>query len=142
MKLSSMILLGTFSLLLVAMVVSNILLKKEYDKIDKSDSYWNFNKIPQQPFRHLKIDGGNFTNITFEQSSRPSVSIFKNWEGSENNLVKATVINDTLFVSLSVSSTDPGERDYMQGNTLVHISSPELLSVDGWNTNIILNKLQ
>ena len=63
MKLSSLILLITLSLLTVALFLSNVLLKKEYDKIDKSDNYWTYGKILEQPFRHLKIEGGNITNI-------------------------------------------------------------------------------
>ncbi len=88
MKLSSAILLVTFILLITAMFASNLLLKKEYDKVDKSDLYWTYGKILQQPFRHIKIEGGNITNIAFEQSANPSVRIFKNWGGFERRSVK------------------------------------------------------
>ena len=100
MKLSSAILLVTFIFLVTAMFASNLMLKKEYDKVDKSDLYWTYGKILQQPFRHLKIEGGNITNIAFEQSSKPSVRIFKNWAGFETGSVKTFVKDDTLFVNI------------------------------------------
>jgi hypothetical protein len=142
MKLSSIILLVTFSILVVAMFASNVLLKKEYYKMDKSDLFWNYGKILQQPFKHLKIEGGNFTNIAFEQSNISSVKVFKNWIGYENKVVKAMVTNDTLFIKFSYSTNDLNEREYLRRSTMVRIFSPELLSVDGYNTNFELFKLK
>jgi hypothetical protein len=142
MKLSSIILLVTFSILVVAMFASNLLLKKEYYKLDKSDLYWNYGKILQQPFKHLKIEGGNFTNIAFEQSNISSVKVFKNWVGYQNKVVKAVVNNDTLFIKFSYSTNDLNEREYLRRSTMVRIFSPELLSVNGYNTNFELFKLK
>ena len=106
MKLSSVILLVTFILLVTAMFASNILLKKEYDKIDKSDIYWTYAKILQQPFKHLKIEGGNVTNIAYEQSKNSSVRVAKDWYGYEKGLVKTYIKNDTLFVKFPNSYKD------------------------------------
>ncbi len=110
--------------------------------MDKSDLYWNYGKILQQPFKHLKIEGGNFTNIAFEQSNVSSVKVFKNWMGYENKVVKAVVNNDTLFIKFSYSTNDLNEREYLRRSTMVRIFSPELLSVDGYNTNFELFKLK
>lgn len=142
MKVSSVILLVTFVFLVTAMFASNILLKKEYDKVDKSDLYWTYGKILQQPFKHLKIDGGNVTNIAFEQSAKPSVRVFKNWDGYEKGTVKAYVKNDTLFVKFPNVYKDQYEKDRLKWSTLVRIFSPELLSVEGFDTDLGLFKLQ
>ena len=141
MKVSSIILLVTFVLLVTAMFASNILLKKEYDKIDKSDIYWTYGKILEQPFKHLKIEGGNVTHIAFEPGNKPSVKVFKMWAGFDKKAVKAYVKNDTLFVKFPDNITDPNERRYMGWNTLVRIFSPQLLSVNGVNTNLGLFKM-
>src|SRR5438270_9822950 len=98
MKVSSVILLVTFLLLVTALFASNLLLKKEYDKIDKSDIYWTYGSILEQPFKHLVIQGGNLTNIAFEPSKKSSVRVFRMWEGFDNKAVKAFIKNDTLFV--------------------------------------------
>lgn len=142
MKISSIILLVTFLLLLTAMLASNILLKKEYDKIDKSDIYWTYGKILEQPFKHLKIEGGNVSKIAFEQNKKSSVGVFKNWQGYENKLVKAFVRNDTLFIKFPNTYKDIYEKRFLGWYTTVRIFSPELLSVDGYNTNFELFKLK
>lgn len=53
-------------LFIAGLFVSNNILKKEYGKADKSDLYWNYSKILEQPFSHINIEGGNITNIAFE----------------------------------------------------------------------------
>ena len=142
MKVSSVILLVTFLLLVTALFASNLLLKKEYDKIDKSDIYWTYGSILEQPFRHLVIEGGNLTHIAFEPSKKSSVRVFRMWEGFDNKVVKASVRNDTLFVTFPGDVKDPNEKRYMSWNTLVRIFSPELLSVNGSNTNFGLYKMR
>ncbi len=142
MKVSTTILLVTSVLLVTGMFASNVLLKKEYDKVDKSDLYWTYGKILEQPFKHLKIDGGNITNIAFEQNKNASVRVSKNWEGYEKKLVKAFVKNDTLFVKFPNIYSSQGEKEWMRYMTLVRIFSPQLLSVDGFDTNFELFKLK
>ncbi len=142
MKLSTLILLVTFALLVTAMFASNVLLKKEYDKVDKSDLYWTYAKILEKPFKHLKIEGGNVTNIAFEQSKNPSVRVSKDWHGYEQGLVKAYVRNDTLFVKIPNTYKDQYEKQYLGWSTMVRIFSPVLQSVDGFDTNIGLFKLK
>lgn len=141
MKVSSAILLVTFVLLVTALFASNILLKKEYDKLDKSDVYWTYANILEQPFKHLVIEGGNLTHIAYEPSDKPSVRVFKMWEGFDKKTVKASVRNDTLFIKFPMNVADPNDKRYMSWNTLVRIFSPELLSVNGYNTNIGLFKM-
>ena len=142
MKLSSVFLLTTFSLLLIAMVVSNILLKKEYDQVDKSNLYWNYDKLLEQPFSHLKIEGGNLTNIAFEQNEKASIRTSKNWREAVSSLVKAHVYNDTLFVKFPLVAKDVYEREFLRRSTLIRIFSPYLWSVEGFNTNVALYKLK
>ncbi|WP_147204665.1 hypothetical protein [Segetibacter aerophilus] len=142
MKISSIILLVTFLLLVTAMFASNVLLKKEYDKVDKSDLYWTYGKILEQPFKHLKINGGNVTNIAFEQNPNASVRVFKNWDGYDKGAVKAFVKNDTLFITFANTFQNQNERQWLRNSTPIRIFSPELLSIDGFDTNIELFKLK
>lgn len=142
MKLSTTFLLVTLILLVTALFASNVLLKKEYDKVDKSDLYWTYGKISELPFKHLWIEGGNVTNIAFEQSKKASVRVSKNWIGYEKGLVKTLVRNDTLFVKFPNTYKDEGEKRWLKWNTLVRIFSPELLSVSGSDTDIGLFKLR
>ncbi|HUZ62031.1 MAG TPA: hypothetical protein VMU83_24870 [Hanamia sp.] len=67
MKLSSRILLSMLILLVAGLLLSNIVLKKEYNKIDKSDLHWNYTNVLTQHFKYLKIEGGNNTKIALNK---------------------------------------------------------------------------
>jgi hypothetical protein len=142
MKLSIKILITTFLLLLGSLLYSNIVLKREYDKLDKSDRYWTYAKILGEPFKYLKITGGNLTNIAFEQSPKYSVRILRDWAGYREGRVRAQVINDTLLVDFPQKSKDLFEKYWMRNQTLVRIFSPELLSVECFNTNLGMFKMK
>src|SRR4051812_24122975 len=96
MKLSTILLAIMILLFVGGLLASNIILKREYDKADKSDIYWNYGKILEQPFRHIVIKGGKLNyyknniagNVVFEQSPAHSVRVLKNWIGYEKGSVK------------------------------------------------------
>ena len=134
MKLTTKILLAMLLLFTLGLFASNVLLKKEYDKTDKNDIYWTYGKILEQPFKYLNIEGGNVTNIAYEQSKTASVRVFKDWDGYKSGSVKAHVKNDTLFITFPNTYKDEYEKRWLNWNTLVRIFSPELLAVNGVDT--------
>lgn len=142
MKLSSTILLTTFLLLLAGVFSSNIILKKQYDQIDKSDVYWNYNKVLEQPFKHLHITGGNGTNIYYEQSEKSSVRLLRDWVDYHGGHIKADIKNDTLYLDFDYVPANVYEKILLQNMDAVRIFSPELLSVTGTNTNFEMQKLK
>jgi hypothetical protein len=142
MKFTSKVLLTLLVILFAGLLSSNIILKKEYDKVDKSDIYWNYEKVLQQPFKYLKITGGNGTKIAFEQSPNCSVRILQDWKRWHNGDLKAHVNNDTLFINFDFIPANLYEKSWMQGITAVRIFSPQLLSIDGFNTNFEMFKLK
>jgi len=142
MKFTSKVLLALAVILIGALLSSNIILKKEYDKVDKSDIYWNYEKVLQQPFKYLKITGGNGTRIAFEQSKNCSVRILQEWERYHGGKIKAHVTNDTLYINFDFVPPTPYDIFYIQRTTTVRIFSPELLSVEGFNTYFEMYKLK
>lgn len=142
MKLTTRILVSLFILMIAGLLASNMILKKQYDAIDKSDIYWTYNKVFQQPFKYLNIKGGNETSILYEQSSRPSVRLLQDWTMYFKGHVKTSVRNDTLFLDFDYVPASPYEKFYLQTVTPVRIFSPELLSVTGINTNFEMQKLK
>ena len=142
MKLTTKILILTLLLMTTGLFASNMLLKKVYQETDKNDKYWTYGKILDQPFRHLKIEGGNISNIAFEQSKKASVKVFKNWRGFEEQAVKANVTNDTLYISFPNTYHDLYEKDWLKWTVAVRIFSPELLSITGTNTNLEMFKMK
>jgi hypothetical protein len=142
-KLSSAILLIMMLLIMVGVFASNVSLKTFYDNRDKSDLYWNYNKILDKPFKHLKIEGGNIRRILFEQNKKPSVRILNSWWNyQKDSSLKAYVSNDTLYLKFNNKYKNLGEKYYFQGHDLVRLFAPELLSIDGHNTNFELQKLR
>ena len=142
MKLTAKILLVMLLLFTTGLFASNMLLKKAYDKQDKSDIYWTYEKILEQPFRHVKINGGNITRIVYRQGPHPSVRVVKDWEGYKRNIVKAYISNDTLYINFPNDYKNIYEKEYLRWTTVLRIFSPELLSVTGNNTKFFMEKLQ
>lgn len=142
MKWSTGILIVMLTMLVAGLFASNIVLKREYDKMDKNDIYWNYGKVLEQHFKYLKIEGGNFTNIAFEQSPNCSVRVLHDWQRNHENPIETFVKNDTLHVKFTYNASPGGENSWMQWITMVRIFSPELLSVDGFNTKFEMFRLK
>jgi hypothetical protein len=140
MKWSNGILLSLLLVLFAGIVSSNLAIKKEFDKTDKNDPYWNYSKVLQQPFKYLKIDGGNFTNIIYEPGATCSVRILNDWQRYNPKLINTVIKNDTLFIRFIHLPKNPGERDWMSSKVLVRLFSPEILSVEGINTRFEMLK--
>ena len=142
MKRTIKILTGMTLLFTTGLFASNMLLKKEYDKVDKSDTYWTYGKILEEPFRHININGGNVTRIVYTQGPHHSVRVAKDWFGYQNGGVKAFVKNDTLYLTIPNTYNNIYEKNYLQWTTVLRIFSPELLSVTGNNTNFLMEKIE
>ncbi|HWY34613.1 MAG TPA: hypothetical protein VNX68_08200, partial [Nitrosopumilaceae archaeon] len=141
MKLSIKILVVMFVVFIAGLLASNIILKSEYDKVDKSDLYWTYRKILELPFKYLKIEGGNITHIAFEQSPNSSVRVSNNWLRENEGVVKASVKNDTLFILFNYADKTIDQKDWWKYITPVRIFSPELKAIEGYNTNLEMFKL-
>lgn len=141
MKLTSKILLVMLGAFVICLFTSNMILKKRYDSADKSDYYWNYNKISTLPFKYLKIDGGNVTNIVFEQQKNCSVRVLDYWGGYDKDSIITYTSGDTLNLQFIKSSTDLYKKSWMETNVLVRIAAPQLLAIDGYNTNFEMEKL-
>lgn len=142
MKLSSMIILVLLVLYVTCIFASNIMLMKQYEKVDKNDTYWNFSKIEERPFKHVKITGGNFCRIIYEPGVRSSVRILNYWHEYLERRVKTDVKNDTLFLDITDRSTQEGDSYWLRSQVLIRIFSPQLLSIHAFNANLELSKLK
>jgi len=142
MKWSTGILVALLWITVAGMLLSNIVIKKEFDKVDKADSYWTYGKVLDQPFKYLVIDGGNITNIAFEPSPNCSVRVLHDYQRNHDNPFSATVRHDSLYLKFTYQSTDPGEKNWMKWITLVRIFAPEIRSVQVINSNFAMFKLK
>jgi hypothetical protein len=140
MKLSNIILLTSLSIGIGGLVGANYVMKKEFDKIDKTDPYWTYKKIEDKPFTHLVINGGNISNIIFEESPHFFVKVMNNWRGSNDGSVKAKVTNDTLYLDFTNRFQDIYEKFWLRDVVPVRISAPQLVSANGSNTKLVIDK--
>ena len=140
MKWSNTILITALLTGLAGLFGSNALIKKVYESIDKSDKYWNFKKLTDQPFKHIRITGGNVSNIVYDQSPQSSVKVLPEWHGSDDGTVKAMVKNDTLVIDYANTYRDIYEKHWLRDAVTVRISGPEVKSVTGSDTRLMLNK--
>jgi len=144
MKLSTKLLGGLGVLTVAALFSANIAMKQDYDNTDKDSFYWGYGKILEQPFTHISTEGGNITQIAFEQNEKPSVRVLKQWPGYRNGSVKAFVRADTLFLKFPNGDTagdNAKVKDWIKHTTLVRIFAPQLSSIDGFDTDFDLLKL-
>lgn len=142
-KISTLILKVLFAILILGVVVTDLAFKNIYNKVDKSDLYWNYNKILEQPFKHLKLEGGNITQIVFEQNKHASVRVLNYWDAYKPDVTfKAYVKNDTLHLIFPNRYKNQAQKDWMQYRVLVRLFAPQLLSVDASDTNFELQKMK
>src|SRR3569833_741823 len=140
-KLSTAILTIMLMLIVTGVFASIITFKDVYDKRDKSNLYWNYNKILEKPKKKQKKKKNNVTNIIFEQSKNSSVRI-SNYLDTKDSRVQAYVKNDTLYLTFKNTYRDIGVKFRMQSQVLVRVFAPQLLSVEGWDTNFEMQKMK
>jgi hypothetical protein len=136
MKITVKILLGMLFLALNALVFSNFMLKKEFEKIDKSDFYWNYNKISNDHFSHIKIDGGDFSGIAVEQSDSFAVKVWKYIADYDNVAYQTKIVNDTLFIRMSANDKTPHVKRALRYTAIFRVFTPGLKSISGVDANI------
>src|SRR4051812_20594648 len=141
MKFTTRILLLIGVFMIAGLLLSNMIFKKQYDAMDKSDIYWTYNKILEQPFKYLNITGGNETNIYYEPSAKPSVRLLQEWVTYHQGEIKAYVKNDTLFLNFDFKPATSFEKFWLRNSAPVRIFSPQLLSVTGNNTHFEMQKV-
>lgn len=141
MKLSSRILLFLLLLFTAGLFASNSWLKARYEKLDRSDLYWNYTKMLDQPFKHLKITGGNLTHIAYEQRKNASLKYLNEFDYKAAGIT-ASVRNDTLFLNIPNTYRDLYEKDWLNWTTPIRIFSPTLLSVTARNSNLEMFKIK
>jgi hypothetical protein len=69
------------------------------------------------------------------------VRVLNYWD-KKDSTVKAFVRNDTLYLTFKNTYHDLGDKYWMKSKVLVRLFSPQLLSVDGHDTNFELQKLK
>ena len=142
MKKSSLILLILLGLFILCLVGSDLILKTQYDQIDKSDPFWNYTKLNKGDFHHIRITGSNVTRISFIPGPNGSMGVLNDWEWNLRKRIESSISDDTLFIKFKQQTDPPDIRNWMKYHVLVAISCPHLVSVNGLNSNLDIFKLK
>ncbi len=111
MKTSIKIGIALIVIMLSGITYSNLGLKKQYDAIDKSDAFWNYDLREKLTFSKLQIEGGNRAHITIvKEKGKGEIA----YNEDLKDLISYKVINDTLKIvfdkSLEEKSTTMVKR--------------------------------
>ncbi len=137
MKLSAKLLIGIFLFFLISLFASNKLLKEQFDKNydrnqtkAKSQEYWNYTKLTDKPFKHVKIENGStIGGIELEQgdifavylNEKPNYITNKKITGK----ITSEIINDTLIVHIPADATN----SWNSNDNIIHIFGTHFESI-------------
>lgn len=133
MKTSNKLVLLLAILIVGGLFVSNYQLKKQFDSIDPSDPYWEFQVLELPNFHHVKIKGGNLMQTVIVRGDKSNV--MRN--GNLKDWLNAAVKNDTLFVDFTdhVKTTRQRVSDTMIDEKII-ISITDLQSLTASKANV------
>lgn len=135
MKISNILLIIIFTVTFLVLLGSNLVLKAEYDKIDKQDPMYGYNKQTVQSFKYVKLEGKAFglTEIrpgkNFEVLTLPEKRLF-DWKVTGDTLVFTYKRDWELFRPFS-------EQDLGIAPT-VFITAPEVRGIIANNVPFIV----
>ncbi len=157
LKLSSMLLLGIFILIIGGLFTSGFMLKKQYDTINKKDGFWYYNQIASTPFKHIKIERNSRKKaeddfyksvsvtgkITFEVEAGDTYKVVSNpnrnryiWDSYQEDTLSAKLIDDTLFIKVPMYSNYYDNNRHITYD--IRITMPYLASITCVNTSLEL----
>lgn len=139
MKLSTKLLLGLSGIFLIMMLVSAFSVKSEFEKINLNDPYWQFEKVSNKSFKHIKIIGQKDATgkVNIIENKDFAVNVSKKWTDG----VKVSFEGDTVVVRFLLNSAKKRIEEYPNYENIVTILCPELSSIKGESTNIKIDSL-
>ncbi len=139
MKLSTKLLLGLSGVFLMMMLVSAFSIKSEFEKINQNDPYWQFQKVSDKAFKHIKIIGQKDATgkVNIIENKDFTVNVSKKWTDDVN----VSFQGDTLVVRFLLNSAKKRIEEYPIYENIVTILCPDLSSIKGELTNIKIDSL-
>ncbi len=130
MKYSRLIIFALTGGALASMVAANVVLKREYDGLNKNNPFWNYTTLETGSFSHVKVVDSRSTWIVFRPSSYSSAGVMTTM--ADQHRVETQIRQDTLFISIVQKKDDsPGLKAWLARNQLVCVSAPHLRSIVG-----------
>ncbi|MCE6989909.1 GIN domain-containing protein [Dyadobacter sp. CY323] len=147
MKTSNILLITLFSLTLLVLLGSNLVLKAGYDRIDKSDPLWGYRKEPAKPFKYVKLQGKAFGLTEISPGKE-----YKITAGPDKKYYDWKVVGDTLVFNyhrdweLSAPFTEEalniGPNFYITAPDIKSITSQDVpVHITNWKSGDLVIKM-
>lgn len=127
MKTSNKFLIALFTIFLFAIVGTNLVLKAEYEKIDKNDPFYGYSDERTEPYSVILLKGNGKGLIRIQPGESFGLRVKEEYK----NQVSWTLRNDTLELSL-MPEKEPfftGEVDRYSLKGEVYIVQPNIKTV-------------
>jgi hypothetical protein len=125
MKRSTVLLIVLLTGILLFVAGSNLVLKAEFDKIDRKDRFYGYKEEKVRPFKYVKIQGKQ-VGLTQIQPGSGFRILYK----ADRKLMDWKIVADTLELTYKRHwDEDPARYDNFSDKPAVYITAPQLSGV-------------
>lgn len=130
MKASNILLTVLISMVLLITVGSNLVLKAEFDNIDRKNPYAGYKKESLKPFKHVKLEGKELGLTEIRQGDTYEIRVMP-----EHRYLDVDVVGDTLRLTYKRDGSPNGLTSAMKLNSVpsFYIIAPTITSVEAEN---------
>ncbi|MCE7066721.1 hypothetical protein [Dyadobacter sp. CY326] len=130
MKPSNILVICLLTMIFLAILGSNLVLKAEFDKLNKKDPLAGYKKEVVKPFKYVRLQGKPFGVTEIRQGATSEIDLI-----SDPKYLSWEVKQDTLIVTYKKDWSEAWSRreDLLNSVASVYIFTPQLLRVDSDN---------
>jgi|GEM_PF-786301 len=148
MKTSNILLIGLLVVTLLFGMGSNLVLKSEFEKVNKGDTYAGYRKEPLKPFKYVSLGGKAFGYTQIEPGKD-----FEMRTTANPRILEWKIENDTLKLNYKKDWNDEGYGaiNPFWGRPVAYILAPNLSGIEskgvrtmvsGWNSQELVLRQQ
>ncbi|WP_353721331.1 hypothetical protein [Dyadobacter sp. 676] len=139
MKISTILLTFTVTSFILFTLGSNIFLKTEFSKIDKTDPFYGFVSHGVKPFKYVRLKGAGLGLTQISNGSIPEIKL-----NIERKYLEWSVSHDTLTVTYLGDKivTRPPVGKSFDSRPAIHISAPGIYGVSSNNIKCKIKDLK
>lgn len=134
MKTSNILLTCLLAVMLLFIVGSNLVLKAEFDKIDRKDAFYGYKQETVKPFNYVKLQGKQIGITQIQPGTSYEIRYNK-----DRALFDWKVIGDTLEMTYKRTwNEQPNQHDNLNYKPAVYILAPQISGVTAEKTTSII----
>ncbi|MEO6001023.1 MAG: hypothetical protein ABIN89_29510 [Chitinophagaceae bacterium] len=132
MKQSNILLILLSLILLRGIYITDRLLARQYLKVNLDDPYKNFDSVAVQPFKALRITGGNGYAIRIMQGNNFTARVMH----SRKSFYSMNALTDTLAIGFAVANQDYQRPEKCTVGLIITLPRLDFLQLSGTNNEV------